>query len=180
VGGSLCQLDPSAELVNVALLHDAELEIRCGSATRKTTMAEFAKGVMTPDLSRDELLAGVTLACWPKGHGYAFEEFSRRQGDFAIVAAGVLLTLDGAGAISRAAIAISGVGLMPVRLAAETALKGQKPGHEVFRAAAVAASELEAMDGALASAQYRRHLARILTYRALERAAQRAGSEPHG
>jgi carbon-monoxide dehydrogenase medium subunit len=181
LGGSLCHLDPSAELANMALLHDAELEIRSSSATRRTSMAAFARGFMTPDLAEGELLAGVTFACWPGGPGWAFEEFSRRHGDFAVVATGVLLTIDAAGAIERAAIALSGVGPVPVRLAeAETALAGQQPGHDAFRAAAIAAAGLEAMEDAQVSAKYRRHLARILTYRALDRAAERARSAQHG
>ncbi len=174
-GGSLCHLDPSAELANIALLHDAELEILSRDGSRRTSMGEFAKGFMTPDLGEGEFLAGASFAAWPQGHGWAFEEFSRRRGDFAIVASGVLLTLDSAGAIDRAAIALSGVGPIPVRLAeAESALKGQTPGHEACRAAAIAASRIEAMEDAQVGAKYRRHLARILTYRALERAGARA------
>jgi carbon-monoxide dehydrogenase medium subunit len=181
LGGSLCHLDPSAELVNIALLHDAELEIRSHSAHRRSTMAEFAKGFMTPDLAEGELLASVTFTCWPGGHGYAFEEFSRRHGDFAIVATGALLMLDNGGTIERAAIALSGVGPVPVRLtAAKAALSGQKPGHEAFRSAAAAAATLEAMEDAQVSANYRRHLARILSYRAIERAAGRARGAGHG
>jgi carbon-monoxide dehydrogenase medium subunit len=116
------------------------------------------------------------LKTWPAGHGYAFEEFARRHGDFAITAVGCLVTLAANGTIARAALCVSGIGPAPVRVtSAERLLTGQKPSHETFRAAAEAAEALDALSDAFVSAAYRKHLARILTYRALERAVARAG-----
>jgi carbon-monoxide dehydrogenase medium subunit len=118
------------------------------------------------------------LKAWPAGHGYAFEEFARRHGDFAITAVSCLLTLERNGAINRAALCVSGMGPAPVRVVeAEHLLVGAKPGHEAFRAAAITAQSLEAMSDAYVTAVYRKHLARVLTYRALERAAARAGGQ---
>ncbi|HUB48443.1 MAG TPA: xanthine dehydrogenase family protein subunit M [Acetobacteraceae bacterium] len=175
IGGSLCHLDPSAELVNLAALHDGVMQIASSHGTRETTFNLFAAGAMTTTLAPDELLTAIRLAPWPKPHGYCFTETARRRGDFAIAAVGVLLTLDGTGAIDRAAIAVSGLMPVPVRLtAAETTLRGQMPGHEAFRAVAADAATLDAMEDPYASAAYRRHLARILLYRAMETAAQRA------
>jgi carbon-monoxide dehydrogenase medium subunit len=125
------------------------------------------------------MLSGIELRPWAPGHGYAFEEFARRHGDFAIAAVGCLVTRDGAGTILKAALCVSGLGAGPVRLAgAEKLLAGQKPSHELFRAAAVEAEALEAVDDAFVTAVYRKHLARVLTYRALERAvaARRAAA----
>jgi carbon-monoxide dehydrogenase medium subunit len=175
-GGSLCHLDPSAELVNMAALHDGELEAASRQGRRTIKMSEWSEGIMTNALADGELLAGIALKTWPAGHGYAFEEFARRHGDFAIVAVGCLVTLATNGAIDRAALCVSGTGPAPVRVTkAEQLLTGQKPSHETFRAAAVEAESLDAMGDAFVSAAYRKHLARILTYRALERAVARAG-----
>jgi aerobic carbon-monoxide dehydrogenase medium subunit len=134
---------------------------------------------MTHSLSDGELLTSIELRTWPAGHGYAFEEFARRHGDFAIATVGCLLTLNTNGTIGKAALCVSGLGPAPVRVGeAERLLTGERPSHEVFRAAAEAAEALEAMSDVYVSSDYRKHLARILTYRALERAvagAMRAG-----
>ena len=178
IGGSLCHLDPSAELVNIVALHDGVVRIAAAGGTREAAFAAFATGAMTHTMAPGELLTAVTLTAWPRAHGYCFMETARRRGDFAIAAVGVLLTIDSTGAIGRAALAVSGLAGVPVRLsAAETTLSGQRPSPELFRAAAAEAATLEAMDDPYASADYRRHLARILTYRAIETAAARAGEE---
>jgi carbon-monoxide dehydrogenase medium subunit len=175
IGGSLCHLDPSAELVNMAALHDGVLEAVGRGHRRHIKIADWVRGIMTHALEPGELLAGVALKAWPAGHGYAFEEFARRHGDFAITAVGCLLTLDADGAIDRAALCVSGLGPAPVRVAtAERLLAGAKASHEAFRAAAIEAEALDAMSDAYVSAAYRKHLARVLTYRAIERAVARA------
>jgi carbon-monoxide dehydrogenase medium subunit len=120
-------------------------------------------------------LTSIDLFMWAHGHGYAFEEVARRHGDFAIASVGCLVTLTASGAIDTAAICVSGLSAGPARLAgAEKLLRGQRPTHEAFRAAAVEAEALDATDDAFVTAAYRKHLARVLTYRALERAAKRA------
>jgi aerobic carbon-monoxide dehydrogenase medium subunit len=181
IGGSLSHLDPSAELANVAMLHDADIELRSKAGTRNVAMRDFAKGFMTTDIREGELLAHVTLKSWPRGHGYAFEEVAKRRGDFAIAAVGVLVELQPGGEIRRAAIALSGVTSVPVRLTtAEKALVGQRRSHELIRMAAIEASKIKAMSDAHVDAGYRQHLARVLTYRALERALDRAQETQRG
>jgi carbon-monoxide dehydrogenase medium subunit len=178
IGGSLCHLDPSAELVNMAALHDGVLEVASSGGRRQIKVADWVRGIMTNALEPGELLTGITLTAWPAGHGYAFEEFARRHGDFAITAVSCLLTLERNGTVNRAALCVSGMGPAPVRVAdAERLLVGAKPGHEAFRAAAIAAEALDAMSDAYVTAAYRKHLARVLTYRALERAVARAGGQ---
>jgi carbon-monoxide dehydrogenase medium subunit len=175
IGGSLCHLDPSAELVNIVALHDGVLEIASPRGTREAAFRSFAVGAMTHSMEQDELLTAVTLERWPRLHGYCFLETARRRGDFAIAAVSVLLTLDSAGAINRAALAMSGLSGLPVRLSAgEAMLAGQAPCHDLFRAVAENAATLEAMEDPYASSAYRRHLARILTYRAMQTACRRA------
>ena len=139
-------------------------------------MRDFAKGFMTTDIREGEMLTGVSRSRHgAPGHGYAFDEVAKRRGDFAITAVGALVELAPGGEIRRAAIAISGVTPVPVRLTvAEQASAGQRRSHELIRMAAIEASKMDAMSDAHVDAGYRRHLARILTYRALERALDRA------
>lgn len=180
LGGSLCHLDPSAELVNVTALLGGTLHAVSVRGRRDIAFADFAAGFLTTSLAPDELLAGVTLPL-PRGErGHAFVEFARRRGDFAIVACSALLELDSKGALASAAICISGLGPVPVRPhAIERALAGEKPGTAAFRSAAAEAGGLEAAGDAFITADYRRHLARVLTYRALEQAAASAGVAAH-
>jgi carbon-monoxide dehydrogenase medium subunit len=173
-GGSLCHLDPSAELVNLVALHDGVLQATNRAGARPIGIADWITGIMTHSMERGELLAGIDLQIWPQGHGYAFEEFARRHGDFAIAAVGCLIDLGADGTIARAALCVSGLGPAPVRVTkAERLLVGELPSHEAFRAAAVEAEALDAESDIYVSGAYRQHLARILTYRALERAVER-------
>ena len=175
LGGSLCHLDASAELVNVTALLGSTLHALSQRGRRDIAFSEFAAGYLTTSLAADEMLSGVTLPLPPAHHGHAFVEFARRRGDFAIVACSVWLTLDHRGDIADAALALSGLDHAPLRPAAiEQALRGRKPVAETFKAAAAAAGALDAGGDPFVSAAYRQHLARILTYRALEQAAVRA------
>jgi carbon-monoxide dehydrogenase medium subunit len=175
LGGSLCHLDPSAELVNVTALLGGTLHAVSKRGRRDIAFDRFVAGYLTTSLAPDELLAGVTLPLPKEGSGHAFVEFARRRGDFAVVACSVLLNLDARGDIADAAIALSGTSHAPVRPGAiERALRGQKPGAPAFKAAAQEAGKLEAAGDPFVSASYRKHLARVLVYRALEQAAARA------
>lgn len=181
IGGSLCHLDPSAELVNVTTLLDGTLHIGSKRGVRNVSMAQFAVTYMTSALEPDEMLAGVTLPLPPPGSGHAFVEFARRHGDFAIVACSALLGLDADGTIAHARLAVSGLDFCPMRPARiEDALRGEKPAAATFKAAAAEAAKLDATGDAYVSAAYRQHLARVLTYRALERAGHRAVARAHG
>ncbi|HKA40478.1 MAG TPA: xanthine dehydrogenase family protein subunit M [Burkholderiales bacterium] len=181
IGGSLCHLDPSAELVNVTALLGGTLHAASTRGARDLPFGEFAAGYMTTGLTPDELLAGVTLPLPKRNQGHAFVEFARRHGDFAIVACSALIGLAESGDIASAAIALSGLSHAPVRPAAiERALQGQKPGAATYRAAAAEAGKLDATTDAYVTAAYRRHLARVLTFRALEQAAARAMERAHG
>jgi carbon-monoxide dehydrogenase medium subunit len=91
LGGSLCHLDPSAELVSIAASVDAKVTVSGKNGARSIDFSAFPVAYMTPALEPDELLTGATFPSWPAGHGYAFVEFSRRHGDFAIVSAAVLI-----------------------------------------------------------------------------------------
>lgn len=175
IGGSLCQLDPAAELPTVAMAMDATILAQGRQGKRELAMADFPLSFMTPAIESDEIVTGVVLPLWPKGHGHAFVEFARRHGDFAVVGVAALLLVDASGRISRASITLCGVGARPVRLAeAEKCLAGAVAGPDAFRAAAVHAGAIDAMQDVHASKTYRQQLAATLTERALATALERA------
>ena len=107
-----------------------------------------------------------------------FIEFARRHGDFAIVSAAALLQIDG-GRIARASLTVGGVAVAPVRAAeVEKAITGQAPTSELFARSCESCRAVEAMADIHASADYRQHLAAVLSRRALEKAAGLADNAP--
>ncbi len=174
LGGSLCHLDPSAELVSVAAALDATVLVAGPGGQREIAFAEFPVAFMTPSIEPNELVTAVRFPIWPKGHGYAFIEFARRHGDFAIVSAGALLVEDAAGKILRAAVVIGGMGMVPIRaVELEQALIGQVPDDQLLREACESCRKLDAIEDVHAPASYRQHLASVLSRRALEQARAR-------
>ncbi|MGE0748104.1 MAG: xanthine dehydrogenase family protein subunit M [Rhodospirillales bacterium] len=177
IGGSLSHLDPAAELPLVSAALDATVHVESKRGKRDIAMADFPAGYMSPAIELDEMVTGLTYAPWPDGHGYGFIEFSRRHGDFAIVAAAVLLDVQPGGKIARASVTVGGVGPSPVRCTeAEQALAGQAGGEDAFRAAAETCRKIDAMEDVYAPAWYRQHLAAVLTRRAMVKAFGRAAN----
>jgi carbon-monoxide dehydrogenase medium subunit len=180
IGGSLCHLDPAAEQPGIAALYDATLHVEGPRGRRDVAMAEWGLMYMTPNLEPDEALIGLTFPVWTQPHGHGFAEFAPRHGDYAIVAASALVALDG-GTIARAAIALVGVDVRPVRLGqAERALVGAPADADTVRGAAELASGIEFLSDAHVTGEYRSRLAAVLTRRALEAAIGRARSGAHG
>lgn len=181
IGGSLCHLDPSAELVTICALHDATVSAVGPTGRRDIPFSAFVAGYMTSSLKPDECLTEVRIPLWPPGHGYGFVEFARRHGDFAIVSAAALIELARGGTIARAALALGGVGPAPLRLAAvEASLAGKMPADEVWADAAAACATIEPLDDIHASSAYRRRLAVVMAQRALQAAGARAlAARPH-
>ena len=180
IGGSLCHLDPAAELVSLATGHDAIVTIAGPNGQRELPFAEFPVAYMTPALEPNEMLVGVRFPQWAPKHGYAFIEFARRHGDFAITSAAALLEGDAAGKITRASVTIGGMGTVPRRAReVEEAIVGQVPAGTLFRDACESCRKLEAIDDVHAPASYRQHLAAVLSRRALEKAHARL-LEAHG
>jgi carbon-monoxide dehydrogenase medium subunit len=177
IGGSLCHLDPSAELVSVAAATDATVTVQGPNGTRTIEFAAFPVAFMTPAIELNELVTAVTIPCWPEGHAYGFVEFSRRHGDFAIVSAAALLTEDASGKITRASVILGGLAPTPVRASElEQALIGQTPDDKLLREAAETCRKYEAIDDIHAPASYRQHLATVMSRRALEQARGRLKS----
>ena len=175
IGGSLSHLDPAAELPAVCAAHDAVVVVQGPNGEREIPFSEFPLGYMTPATEMDELLTGVKIPTWAEGHGYAFVEFARRHGDFAITSAAALLEVGGDGGITRASLTVGGVGAAPVRMNdIEQALIGQSGDEEKFRELCEACREIDALGDVYASSEYRQHLATVLSRRALVKAYDRA------
>lgn len=171
IGGSLCHLDPSAELPMLCMLHDATLTIQSAGGTRQVAVRDFIQGAMSPGLEAGEMLTRIEIDTWRQGHAFAFLEHARRAGDYAMSSAACLLTFDAKGAIDRAAICVGGLGDRPARLPkAEKSLLGTRPDEQLFAQAAEETADLPAEGSIHASAAFKRQIASTLVRRALSRA----------
>jgi len=179
IGGSLCHLDPAAELVTLAAGYEATVAVVGPKGQREIAFKDFPVAYMTPAIEQNEILTAIRFRPWAAGHGYAFVEFSRRHGDFAITSAAALIEADGAGKITRASVTIGGAAVTPVRASeVEKAITGQKPGADLFRQACESCRKVEAIEDIHAPASYRQHLAAVMSRRALEKAQTRIGQSP--
>lgn len=174
LGGSLCHLDPAAELVSLAAALDAKVTVAGKTGTRSIDFAAFPVAYMTPALEPDELLTSAIFPCWPRGHGYAFVEFARRHGDFAIVSAAVLIEEDSNGKVTRASVTLGGMGPAPVRASeVERALIGETIEEKRLRDICESLRKLDAIEDIHAPTSYRQQLATVLPRRALLKAHER-------
>jgi carbon-monoxide dehydrogenase medium subunit len=176
-GGSLAHADPAAELPAVATALDARFHLRSQSGERWLPVNEFYVGLFATGLETEELLVEVELPPLPPRSGYAFTEMARRHGDYALVGVAAVMTLDQAGRCEAAKLVFLSVGDGPVEAhQAGQLLIGQTPTPEAIRAAAETAAQADiSPSGDIhASAEFRRHLARVLSQRVLTQAFERA------
>ncbi len=176
VGGSAAHADPAAELPAALLALEAEFVAQRRGGERAIAAADFFVDYYTTALEPGEILTEIRVATLPASSGSAFLELARRYHDFPVCAVGAVLTISDRGRIEVARLALAGVGAGPVRAhRAEAALAGATPGEEAFRDAATAvAGEIEPLGDLHGSADYRRHLARVMSVRALRAAARHA------
>jgi CO/xanthine dehydrogenase FAD-binding subunit len=179
-GGSLAHADPSAELVAVSLALNARLRLRSQAGERWVPADEFFVGLFTTVLEPDELLVEVALPAMPPRSGWSFLQITRRHHDFCLAGVAVLVTLDERGQCEHARLIFLSVGDGPVTAhqAAEM-LVGQAPTPELIQAAAekAASDEIDPGGDIHASAEYRRHLSKVLARRALTQAFDRANTQ---
>jgi aerobic carbon-monoxide dehydrogenase medium subunit len=184
LGGSLVHADPAAELPVVMLALDARLRLVNESGERWLGATDFFHGMFTVDLEPDELLVEVALPVLPPRSGSAFLELARRRGDYAMMGVAVSVTLAADGSCSRARLVYLNAGDGPVTaVTAAELLLGERASPALFADVAAAADkEIEPLGNIHASVAYQRHLAGVLTRRALALAFSRAGgeSERHG
>ena len=175
IGGSLCHLDPSAEIPALASLYDASLTVVNRQGSREIPIDEWVLAYMMPSISEEEILTSISIPVWKNPHGYAFIEFARRHGDFAVCGAGTLVEIDANDIISKVAIVVAGVDVKPLRLSTlETDLIGKKATEDTLEYACSSAKKIEAISDVYFSTQYRQRLAGTLVKRSLEVAIERA------
>jgi carbon-monoxide dehydrogenase medium subunit len=177
VGGSICQADPSEDLSAVFAALKASAVIRSSSGERVVGMDDFHLGAYTTAVGPAEMLVEVRIPIRP-GSGSAYEKVERRVGDWAIVAVGAFLRLDGT-EITEAGLGLAAVGADHFRAGgAEASLVGQQATEEAFASAAeLAAAECNPNTDPRGPEDYKRHLVGELSKRALRRAAARAQEE---
>jgi len=172
IGGSIANADAAAEIPMVLQALGGEVSVRGPSGERRIAATNLIEDAMITSLAEDEVLTEVRFPKMAPGARFAVEEFSRRHGDFAIAAVTVVLEMD-KGVCASARIATAGVSARSRRIAAaEEVLLGRAVDADGIAAAAAAAAEaIEPLDDRNGSADYRRHLTKVLTSRALQRAA---------
>jgi len=177
IGGSLCQADAAEDLSAVCAAAKAMVVIRGATGGRVVDMNAFHVGPYTTAVGQGEILTEVRLKVRPAA-GSAHEKVERRAGDWAIAAASACVWMDG-GRFADVGIALSAVGLTTIHLSrAEELLRGEAPSYELFtEAAQMAAEDCAPMADGRGPVDYKRHLAGVLTGRALRRATARALNE---
>jgi carbon-monoxide dehydrogenase medium subunit len=174
IGGSLCQADPAEDLSAVCAAVKAKAVIRGAGGERVVDMEEFHVGPYTTAVGADEMLTEIRIPI-RKGAGSAHEKVERRAGDWAIAASAAAVWMDG-GTIADAGIGLSAVGPSTIHATrAEEHLRGKQPSEDLFaQAGAMAAADCSPSADGRGPVDYKRHLAGVLTKRALRRAVARA------
>ncbi len=185
IGGSLCQADPSEDLSGTFAALKASMIIRGPDGSRTVSAREFHTGPYETVVAPGEMLTEISIVIRP-GCGSAYEKVGRRVGDWPIGAAAAVVWLDGEGGPGGVRIAEAGLGLTAVgapnfaAAEAEEFLRGAPAGEETFaEAGRIAAENCNPVSDQRGPADYKRHLARELTVRALRRAVRRAAT-PRG
>ncbi|HEU0013504.1 MAG TPA: xanthine dehydrogenase family protein subunit M [Longimicrobium sp.] len=178
VGGSIAHADPAAEIPAVMLALGARFHVIGPNGDRTIRAEDFFTGLFATALEPEEILLEIEVPPRPARGGWAFDEISRRHGDFALAGLAASVIVDDGGRCTSARIVLLGAGDGPVlaRGAADV-LEGQSPTADAVRAAAdAAAAEIDPPADIHASPAYRRRLVEVLMRRVLPRAFERARS----
>ena len=180
IGGSLVHADPAADWPATILALNAELEIAGPNGRRTLPAGDFFVDLLTTALQPGEILTQIVIPTPPAGSGGAYVKMHQSASGFAIAGVAAQVTLDGNGACASVGVGITGVSPVPYRAGAvEDALQGQTPDNAAIQAASERATDgLDPNDlqsDHHASDDYRVHLAKVFTRRALTRAVERAG-----
>jgi aerobic carbon-monoxide dehydrogenase medium subunit len=172
VGGSIAHADPAAEMPGIAVTCDAEIAVVGRAGSRVINAADFFIAPLVTALAADEIIVEIRLPAWPAKRRWAFREFARRRGDFAMAGTALFYDLDGDGKARNAHVGAIGVGDQPVRLAAaEAAINGHAVDLATSeRAGAAASAAVTPQSDIHASAAYRKALLGTLVERALQSA----------
>jgi carbon-monoxide dehydrogenase medium subunit len=172
LGGSLAHGDPASDMPAVLLAADGSVTVRGESGEREIAAADLFQDFLTTAVGDDEILTSVSLPAL-EGYGFGYQKFNRRNEDWAMVAACAYVKKAADGSCEDVRIGLTHMGSTPLRAtAAEQALRGKPLDAQSIAAAAEQAAEGTHPPADLnASADYKRHLARVLTRRALEDAS---------
>jgi carbon-monoxide dehydrogenase medium subunit len=175
VGGSLAHADPSAEMPGITMTCDGLMTIVGSRGTRIEKASDFFIGPLTTSLEPDEIITEVYLPSWPADRRWAFREFARRRGDFAMAGVALFYDLDRENRAVDAHIGVTGVSDCPIRLtAAEAALNGNVITEETVSVVVAAAKgSIDPPSDIHASGAYRRALLGTMLARGLVQAASR-------
>ncbi len=173
IGGTLAHGDPASDLPAILLAHEGSVILRGPNGEREVGAADFFEDFLTTSVAEDEILTEVRLPAL-EGYGYGYEKFNRRQEDWAMVAVSALVKKAADGTCEDVRIGLTHMGSVPLRATAvEEALRGQPLTADSIAAAAANAAEGTDPPADLnASQEYKRHLARVLTKRALTAASE--------
>jgi carbon-monoxide dehydrogenase medium subunit len=173
VGGSIAHADPAAEMPGIAVTCDAEIAVVGRAGERTIRAGDMFIAPLTTALAADEIIVEIRLPAWPSGRRWAFKEFARRRGDFAMAGTALFYDTDAGGRARNAHVGAIGIGDRPQRLAAaEAAIDGRVVDIAVSeRAGAAASAAVTPQSDIHASAAYRKALLGTLVERALQSAA---------
>lgn len=177
IAGSLCHADPSAEWPTLVSLLNGEIQINGGNGPRTVAAEDFFLAPLVTELEENELVTGVHLPFLPAGCGMAFDEVAQRAGDFAVVAAGGVVSHEN-GKFTEVRLALGGVFDTPVRAKNfEVALIGKPATLDAIEAVLGLTTEnLQPNDDLHASAEYRISLVPVLARRVLLQAMEKITS----
>ncbi len=171
----MAHADPAAEWPTLALLLDATFVAQSSSRRREIPAAEMFTSYMTTTLSPDELLTEIRLQLPASHAGSAFVEVSRRHGDFALAGAGSVVSMAD-GVVDTIKVSVMSAGMTPLRAdTVEQMLTGKEPEKLLLDSAAKLVNDsIEPMEDVHGNSDYKRHLAEVVTRRALHKAVSRA------
>lgn len=172
IGGSVSHADAASDLPSTLLALDASFQIKGPNGERTVAAKDFFKDYLMSDLEPDEILTELHVPKLSAGTGWSYKKFNRRAQDWAVVGVAAVVERSN-GSIGSARLALTNMGSTPLRAsAAESALSGADPGS-VGEATSSADEGTTPSSDIAASSEYRRHLARVLSKRAVEEALGR-------
>lgn len=176
VGGNLCHNDPAADLPTAMLCLKAEVNVAGPQGKRTVNIKDLLVDLFTTNLKSNEIMTEVHIPTPPPRGGGAYMKLAHVGGDFVIVSAAVMVSLDDRGKCVDASITLGGVGPVPVQATGvEKALKGQSLSDSIIEKASQNASEgVKPQSDIHAPAEYKREMTKVMTKRALTRALSRA------
>jgi CO/xanthine dehydrogenase FAD-binding subunit len=175
IGGNLSHADPASELPAVATAMRARMKVKSSKGQRELDASEFFAGLLTTSLEPEEILVEIAFPAPERRSGSCFMEVARRRGDFALAGVAAIVSLDEDGLCKEVRVALCGVGETPVDAsAAASSLVGQRcTGKAIEAVAAEVQKAIDPPGSVHASADYQRHIAGVLTRRAIATAHER-------